>query len=144
MMTPAERVADVLGGRAVLKRPVRTWRELEDAVSEGLPKRALQVVASRALPDGSPASALVYRIVPIATFKRRTRLTPEESARTERLARIVALAESLWDEQDDAREFLNRPHPLLDERSPLDVAATELGARRVEQLLRSVEQGLPL
>lgn len=143
-MTPAERVADVLGGKAVLKRPVRTWGDLEAVVSDGLPKRALQLVASRGLPDGAPASSLVYRVVPIATFKRRTRLTPEESARTERLARVIALAEGLWEERDDARHFLNRPHPLLDDRSPLDVAATELGARRVEQLLHDVDAGLPL
>lgn len=143
-MTPVERVVDVLGGRAVLKRSVTTWRELEEAVSDGLPKRSLQLVATRALPEGAPAGPLVYRVVPIATFKRRTRLTPEESARTERLARVVALAEGIWDEQDDAREFLNRPHPLLDGRSPIQVASTELGARRVEQLLHDVDHGLPL
>jgi len=143
-MTPVERVVDVLGGQAVLKRSVRTWRELEDAVNDGLPKRALQMMAGRALPEGASAGALVYRVVPIATFKRRTRLTPEESARTERLARVVALAEGLWEEQDDARGFLNRPHALLDDRTPLDVATTELGARRVEQLLHDVDHGLPL
>ena len=98
----------------------------------------------RALPDGAPTGPLVYRVVPIATFKRRTRLTPEESARTERLARIVAMAEALWDERDDARAFLNMPHPLLDGRTPLDVAGTELGARRVERLLQDVDHGLPL
>ena len=143
-MTAVERVVDVLGGATVLKRSVRTWRELEDAVNDGLPKRALQVMAGRALPEGAAAGSLVYRVVPIATFKRRTRLTPEESARTERLARIVALAEALWEEREDSRGFLNRPHPLLDERTPLDVGATELGARRVEQLLHDVDHGLPL
>ena len=86
----------------------------------------------------------MYRVVPIATFKRRTRLTAEESARTERLARVVALAESLWDDEEQARAFLSRPHALLGDRSPLDVASTELGARRVEQLLHSAEHGLPL
>jgi len=143
-MTAVERVVDVLGGHAVLKRSVRTWQDLEDAVNDGLPKRALQVMAGRALPEGAAASTLVYRVVPIATFKRRTRLTPEEGARTERLARIVALAEGIWEERDDARAFLNQPHPLLDARTPLDVAGTELGARRVEQLLHDADHGLPL
>ena len=118
-MTAAERVADVLGGKAVLKRPVRTWSDLEALINDGLPKRALQLVASRGLPDGAPASSLVYRVVPIAT-------------------------EALWEERDDARHFLNRPHPLLDDRPPLEVASTELGARRVEQLLHDVDAGLPL
>jgi putative toxin-antitoxin system antitoxin component (TIGR02293 family) len=143
-MLAVERVADVLGGKAVLKRPVRTWSDLEQMVRDGLPKRSLQLVASRALPNGASASSLVYRVVPVATFKRRVRLTPEESARTERLARVVALSESIWNDDDETRAFLNRPHPLLDDRPPIEVASTELGARRVEQLLHSVEQGLPL
>jgi putative toxin-antitoxin system antitoxin component (TIGR02293 family) len=143
-MVAVERVADVLGGRSVLKRPVKTWSDLEDAVREGLPKRSLQVMAKRALPSGEPVSTLVYRVVPVATFKRRTRLTAEESARTERLARVVALAEALWNDDGETRAFLSRAHPLLGDRSPLDVASTELGARRVEQLLHSAEHGLPL
>ncbi len=143
-MLAVERVANVLGGRAVLKRPVRTWSELEQMVRDGLPKRSLQLVASRAVADGAPISSLVYRVVPVATFKRRVRLSPEESARTERLARVVALSESIWNDEDESRAFLNRTHPLLDDRPPIEVASTELGARRVEQLLHSVEQGLPL
>jgi putative toxin-antitoxin system antitoxin component (TIGR02293 family) len=143
-MVAVERVADVLGGQSVLKRPVKSWSDLEDAVREGLPKRSLQVMAKRALPSGEPVSTLVYRVVPVATFKRRTRLNAEESARTERLARVVALAESLWNDDGETRAFLNRAHPLLGDRSPLDVASTELGARRVEQLLHSAEHGLPL
>lgn len=35
----------------------------------------------------------------------------------------------------DAREFLSTPHPKLEGRTSLDVALTELGARRVEELL---------
>jgi len=71
----------------------------------------------------------VYSVVPPATFKRRTRLSADESERTERLARIVALVEGLWDDEREARAFLNRPHPLLDGETPLTVARTEIGAR---------------
>lgn len=143
-MEVVERVAEVLGGRNVLRRTVRTWIDLERVVRAGLPKRSLQLVARRAVEPGTPTSALVYRVVPAATFKRRTRLSAEESERTERLARIVALAESIWDNQSDARAFLNRPHPLLGGDTPLSVAQTELGARRVERLLYDVEHGLAL
>jgi uncharacterized protein (DUF2384 family) len=34
-------------------------------------------------------------------------------------------------------------HPLLDGRTPLDVAMTELGARRVEELLWKLFYGVP-
>jgi putative toxin-antitoxin system antitoxin component (TIGR02293 family) len=143
-MELVERVAEMLGGRAVLHTSVRTWLDLERVVRAGLPKRALQLVARRAVEPGASASEFVYSIVPSATFKRRSKLSVDESERTERLARIVALSEAVWGSDEDARGFLNRPHPLLNDESPLTVARTELGARRVEQLLHDAVHGLPL
>ena len=143
-MEVVERVADVLGGRPVLHSQVRTWDELDRVVQAGLPKRSLQLVAERAVEPGASVSEFVYSVVPPATFKRRTRLSADESERTERLARIVALAEAVWEHEREARAFLNRSHPLLDGETPLNVARTEIGARRVERLLYDVEHGLPL
>lgn len=143
-MEVVERVAEMLGGPTVLRSTVRTWVDLERVVRAGLPKRSLQLVARRAVEPGRPTNEFVYRVVPAATFKRRTRLSIEESERTERLARVVALAESIWEVRLDARAFLNRAHPLLGGDSPLNVAQTELGARRVERLLYDVEHGLAL
>jgi putative toxin-antitoxin system antitoxin component (TIGR02293 family) len=143
-MEVVERVAQVLGGRAVLQRSVRTWLDLDRLVREGLPKASLQIVARRVVADGASANDLVYSVVPPATFKRRDRLSVDESERTERLARVIAMAETVWADDDQARAFLNRPHPLLGDETPLNVARTEIGARRVERLLSDVEQGLPL
>lgn len=143
-MEVVERVAQVLGGRAVLQRTVRTWVDLDRLVRDGLPKASLQMVARHAVEEGASAAELVYSVVPSATFKRRDRLSLDESERTERLARVIALAEAAWGDEDQARAFLNRPHPLLEGETPLNVARTELGARRVEQLLYDAEHGLPL
>lgn len=143
-MEDVERVAQMLGGRTVLRRTVRTWVDLDRVVRAGLPKRSLQLVARRAVEPGASITAFVYSVVPSATFKRRSRLSVQESERTERLARVVALAESLWGDENEARAFLNRSHPLLDGETPLNVARTELGARRVERLLHDIALGLPL
>ena len=85
-------------------------------------------------------------IVPRATWKRREKLLSAlESAKIERLARVVAMAIETWDDnQADAREWLWTPHPELDNRPPVLVAMTELGARRVEQVLASITYGLPV
>lgn len=83
------------------------------------------------------------RIVPEATFKRRKdRLTPDESEKTERLARIFATANFVWDDEEDAREFLHTQHPLLAGNTPLDVSMTELGAKRVEEILWRLFYGM--
>jgi putative toxin-antitoxin system antitoxin component (TIGR02293 family) len=86
----------------------------------------------------------MYRVVPLSTLKRRTRLKTHESEKTERLARVIALAELLWDDQEAAQEFLNTPHPELDGRTPLECAASELGAREVEDLVMRALYGLPV
>ena len=39
---------------------------------------------------------------------------------------------------------MTTPHPLLDGRTPIDAARTDLGARRTEQILNALEYGLAL
>ena len=43
-----------------------------------------------------------------------------------------------------AQRFLNTPHPELDGRMPLEVAVTEAGAARVEELIERGRHGLPV
>ncbi|MBV8671872.1 MAG: DUF2384 domain-containing protein [Acidobacteriaceae bacterium] len=136
-------VATVLGGKAILGRNVRSMSELESTVSSGLPKRALRAAAERVSTLPAEARRVMYQIVPEATYKRRSRLSRTESERTERLARVIAAAEHVWDSREDAREWLIRPHPELRNRTPLDCAMTELGARRVEELLDRLFYGIP-
>jgi putative toxin-antitoxin system antitoxin component (TIGR02293 family) len=61
----------------------------------------------------------------------------------ERLSGIHELAVYVWDSQDDALEFLNTPHLMLNGRTPLDVSATEAGARSVQELLLRIYFGIP-
>jgi putative toxin-antitoxin system antitoxin component (TIGR02293 family) len=52
-----------------------------------------------------------------------------------RLARVTATAEQVWNDREDAETWLAKPHAELGNLSPLEVAKTEAGARRVEELL---------
>ncbi|MDE3195955.1 MAG: DUF2384 domain-containing protein [Acidobacteriota bacterium] len=140
-MIAPESIAEILG----LGHSIRTVRELESAVSAGLPKRSLERLSSRLYEDPRTASAYKFQVVPPATWKRRTRrLSVDESERTERIARVLAAAEYVWDDRDEAREWMNQPHRELDGQTPLDAARTELGARRVEALLDQLFFGLPV
>jgi putative toxin-antitoxin system antitoxin component (TIGR02293 family) len=141
----AKRIASILGGEPVLKRRVRSLTDLARAVAEGLPKASLERTVCHVLPDRREARRVIARIVPPATFKRRKSvLKPEESEKVERLARVIATAEEVWDDEQDARQFLTSPHALLESERPVDVAQTELGARRVEELLWQLMHGLPV
>jgi putative toxin-antitoxin system antitoxin component (TIGR02293 family) len=140
-MIAPESIAEILG----LGGSVRTVGELESAVSEGLPKRALERLSARLYEDRRSASAYKFKVVPQATWKRRSkRLSVDESAKTERLARVLAAAEYVWDDREKAREWMSKPHRELNRQTPLEVARTELGARRVEDLLDKLYFGLPV
>jgi|SRR5436309_8086025 len=136
-MVNAARVAEVLGVKA------RTLTDLSHAVEKGLPKQALSRTAKRIFVERGAARKFLVTVVPEATFKRRVRLTVQESERTERLARVIAAAEYVWENRDEAHQWLNTPHPELDNKSPLRTALTDLGARRVEAVLDRIFYGLP-
>jgi len=142
-MVRPESIADVMGGTAILGRRIRSIGDLERTVSHGLPKRALRLTAERISTSAGAARRVMFRVVPEATFKRRTRLSAAESERTERLARVIAAAEYAWNDREDAREWLTKPHPELGKRTPFESAMTELGARRVEDLLDRLFYGIP-
>lgn len=143
-MIEAARIADVLGGAKVLKRDIRSLAELAAMVKHGLPKIAVRVVAKHLQSDTRGISQLMDRLVPKATYKRRKSvLSPVESERIERLARVIATAEYVWDDPEAARQFLHTPHPLLEQQTPCDAAMTELGARHVEEILWKIFYGIP-
>ena len=140
-MIEPQSIAEILG----LGVAIQTISELELAVSAGLPKRSLEKLSARLYEDRRTASAYKFKVVPQATWKRRTkRLSVDESERTERLARVLAHAEYVWDDRNQAREWMSKPHRELSDRTPLDAARTELGARRVEALLDKLFYGLPV
>jgi putative toxin-antitoxin system antitoxin component (TIGR02293 family) len=139
----AGRVAEIMGGEKVLRHRVSSLADLQEVVSAGLPIRSLEETVDYVVAGARAAVAVKDRLVPRATRARRTRLKVSESERVERVARLMAMAEEVWENVEDARAFMNEAHPMLDERSPLEMAETELGARRVERLLMKLEYGLP-
>ena len=68
------------------------------------------------------------------------RLTPDESDRTERLIRLYLLACDVLEDPERAAAWMTRPVPRIG-RSPLDLAATDVGAREVERSLHALDLG---
>src|SRR5580658_8499875 len=101
-MVAAEDVARVLG----IEGEVASTTDLRKLIGRGLPKRTLGHVVNYVAQNSEEATSLRDRLVPPATFKRRTTLKPEEGAKVERIARIIALAEDAFGSPGDARDFL--------------------------------------
>lgn len=117
---------------------------LADSIENGLPVAALDRLADTVAPDDA---RFKFRLIPKATLERRRkspsqRLTSEEGDRLARLAKVFSFALDIYQAPDKAREFLSRPHPMLDGKPPLDVAlATGPGADLVLNLLGRAAYG---
>jgi putative toxin-antitoxin system antitoxin component (TIGR02293 family) len=112
---------------------------LIDQIDRGLPMTAVDRLAREVAPDDR---TFKYHFVSRPTYARRKaqspvgRLSRDESARLVRFARLWDLALKVWKGEDAARAFLQRPHMLLDGRTPLTVILSgEVGGQMVEDIL---------
>jgi putative toxin-antitoxin system antitoxin component (TIGR02293 family) len=137
----AAAVASALGLKS---KGQRSTLDVIDEISRGLPVESLYRVASHVAPDDADFK---YQIVSKATLARRksrpgAHLTPDESDRLARLAKVWAFARDVWGDDERARAFLFRPHALLEGRRPIDLSlATDLGAHLVEDILGRLRYG---
>jgi putative toxin-antitoxin system antitoxin component (TIGR02293 family) len=119
---------------------------LHEKVGQGLSFEAMEKLRRALACSASQFATLIG--IPGRTLARRKeakRLEPDESDRLLRLARIVGLALQLFEGGlDEARAWLFAPHTALDNRSPIEFAGTEVGAREVENLIGRLEHGIPL
>lgn len=61
---------------------------------------------------------------------------PDDGLAVERAARVLAFGLKIFGDEERARQFLNRPHTMLDNDSPLKVATeSESGAVAAVNLL---------
>ncbi len=115
----------------------RSRLELADSIAAGLPVEALDRLAGIVAPDDR---SFKYRLVPKATLERRARsaqgLSVDEGDRVARLAKVFAMGLDVFHDEELTRDFLRRPHAMLEGRLPLDVAlGTGPGADAVIDLL---------
>jgi putative toxin-antitoxin system antitoxin component (TIGR02293 family) len=146
-MYPVEvgNVTAALGGAVAVGSTSAMLIELAAVVAQGLPGEVVPALAANAAPDETDARRRVAALITSASsLKRRDRRSPAASERAERLAGIVALAQQARDDADLARVWLSEPHPLLAASRPIEVSATDLGARQVERILHNIEHDLPV
>ncbi len=135
MSYPGGAVADLLGMKPKNQESPLT---LANSVEKGLPVSALEKFAVHVCPNN--VRGFSYRVVSKPTLERRRRdkkpLTTDESDRLARVAKVFAFGLDIFRDEAKVRSFLDRPHPMLDNKPPLEVAlATGPGADAVLNIL---------
>src|ERR1700760_2441456 len=110
---------------------------LANSIETGLPISALDHLAREVAPEDA---RFKFRVIPKATLERRRRsterLTGDEGDRLARIAKVYVIALDIYQLPEKVRDFLRRPHMMLDNRAPIDVAmATGPGVDAVINLL---------
>jgi putative toxin-antitoxin system antitoxin component (TIGR02293 family) len=139
-------IARKLGGKRTLHRSIKSEVQMARMVREGLPAAALDHVLAELTPDAG-TQAEVYSVVGRARTLQRKRaarqpLSPDESDRLARLARILVRAEETFGNADKARRWLGSANRALDGIKPLTLLDSDAGSLVVEQILGRIEHGV--
>ena len=138
---PAGTLYSLMGGKLGVPR-IRSDEDLASLVQKQLPATAV-----RALVRGGLSDAEVYQlIVPRRTLAHRMAkhqpLSKEESDKAVRVARITAMAEQVFGEPERAWRWLRKPKQRFDRKTPLEMLATDAGARLVEEMIVQIDYGM--
>jgi putative toxin-antitoxin system antitoxin component (TIGR02293 family) len=138
---PIDAISDILA----LDPNPRSYEELDRLTSAGLKKSTLKACVSNLCSDENNCNRILYQIIPKTDFlSERDCLTPDESMRVVRFARILAAAQYIWSSDQDAKEFMNHAHAMVDDMTPIEAAWTEAGTRRMEEVLWKIFYGSPV
>jgi putative toxin-antitoxin system antitoxin component (TIGR02293 family) len=123
-------------------RPARL-RELAQSVRRGLPISSLDAIIERfGLGREQVAQVLHLPARTLARRRKQERLTPEESDRLFRLARVAAQATDVLGGREKAGRWLLRRNRALGGETPLSLLDTDPGASQVEEVLGRIEHGV--
>jgi putative toxin-antitoxin system antitoxin component (TIGR02293 family) len=126
------------------------WLGVEPPITEaavlGIIERQLDpTVIQRLFDMGLTRDEVHPLIIPARTLQHRRsrneRLTVEESDRVIRALRVFSATECVYESRERALQWLRRPNPRLNDRTPISLLKTDTGARIVEELLGQIDEG---
>jgi putative toxin-antitoxin system antitoxin component (TIGR02293 family) len=143
MQASIDQIFEQLGGKEAIGVKVRSESQMEQVLREGLPA---SVLASFRENWGFTVMELAGSLaIPKSTLmrmlERRNRMAAGDSDRVYRLAAILALAEEAIGDRKKAQRWLRQTNQVLGNQTPLRALETEIGVRRVEQVLGRIAYG---
>jgi putative toxin-antitoxin system antitoxin component (TIGR02293 family) len=145
-------VAVILGGEKELGQKIQNPIDFDALIKKGIPSRAMYHVKKEFKLTDEVLALIIGASLRTVGRRRKAaeaghkalkeRLSPVESDRLYRFARIIALAETVFENREDALEWLNSSQHGLGGAVPFRMLQTDAGAREVEELLIRIEYGV--
>jgi putative toxin-antitoxin system antitoxin component (TIGR02293 family) len=129
-------------GRKLGVSNLRSDRDLALLVEKRLAPATVEALLRGGLSDAEIYSLIVPRRTLAHRIAKHQSLSKEESDKAVRVARITAMAEQVFGEPARAWRWLRKPKRQFDSRSPLEMLATEAGARLVEELIIQIDNDI--
>ena len=142
--TYGRRVAQRLGLPRIFKSGRGSEVAVHEALHAGLPRRALL----RAMPPGVPVSVLlpVFGISLRTLMRLKTDpsklLDAEQSGRVWRFTELLAKAEDVFGSVERAVTWMLEPAMALENRRPIELLTTAVGARLVDDVIERMRHGV--
>lgn len=142
-MGAVAKIVDVLGGPRVIGRSVTTLDDLAKRLRKGLPYSSVEcVMDTLGISREVLAEALQVPPRTLARRKREGALGPGESDRLYRLARVVAHALAVFEDNKKVAAWMMRPNRALLGQFPMEVIDTDIGVQQVDDILGRIEYGV--
>lgn len=121
---------------------IRSDADLAALVERRLPAEVIQALVRGGLSDAEVYQLIVPRRTLAHRVSRQQPLSREESDKAVRVARVAALAEQVFGEPARAWDWLRKPKTRFASRAPMEMLATEAGARLVEEMIVQLDHGI--
>ena len=144
MPASVQEIYDQFGGETGVGFPIRSETDMEAALRKGLPFSALGVLRQNwnlTIVDLAASLAIPKSTLTRLMIGKHKRMAAGQSDRAYRLAAILALAEHCIRDRKKAQLWLKQPNQALGSVTPLHALETEIGSRRVEQVLGRIAYG---
>ena len=134
-------IYSLMGGKLGVSR-IRSGEDLASRVEKRLPAAAVKALVRGGLSDAEVYQLIVPRRTLAHRIAKHQPLSRDESDKAVRVARIAAMAEQVFGEPARAWRWLRKPKGRFDGRTPVDMLATEAGARLVEETIMQIDYGM--
>lgn len=133
------KVLEMLGGNRVSQgADIRSELDLVRAAERGFPSGTVDAIVA----SGALAADEITRFAPSANSTPGAILTPDDSDRLARVARIYSLAVGVLGDDGKASRWHRRPNRGIDGEVPLELLATGEGGKIVEDAMMRMAHGI--